>query len=211
MESHGSPDVEILNSNISFVVNLCTPERIVSFHRSQWRQMEPISYIDLSTPPNRSRRQLSSRRMTTAATSSDVVIVDEYPTSNARRQSADFISMDHGVIDITNVTEPPRVTQRHRKRIEQLPKTEEITISEIEEPKAKKGNSPTIKPQHDYSFDHALSCPICLDSPLKRDPTVTKCGHVFCRDCIETSLQNNRSCPMCKCRILQRQLIRMYV
>ncbi|XP_077208650.1 E3 ubiquitin-protein ligase RNF125 [Paroedura picta] len=43
------------------------------------------------------------------------------------------------------------------------------------------------------SFD----CAICLE--VLHQPVRTRCGHVFCRPCIATSLRNNRwTCPYCR-------------
>lgn len=42
------------------------------------------------------------------------------------------------------------------------------------------------------------SCPICLESTLKRDPVSTNCGHVFCQRCIAAALEVSKKCPMCK-------------
>eukprot|EP00758_Cryptobia_borreli_P011979 Tbor_TRINITY_DN5707_c0_g1::TRINITY_DN5707_c0_g1_i7::g.21012::m.21012 len=40
-----------------------------------------------------------------------------------------------------------------------------------------------------------LSCPICFD--LAFDPVVTdKCGHLFCRQCLETWMKKNKECPI---------------
>lgn len=43
----------------------------------------------------------------------------------------------------------------------------------------------------------ALRCPICMESALRRSPYSTKCGHIFCENCIKTALRNKKSCPMC--------------
>lgn len=54
-------------------------------------------------------------------------------------------------------------------------------------------------------------CPICYESILQREPTVTKCGHVFCRECILKSLAIVRKCPLCQCRVRMNQLLRIYL
>ncbi|XP_023596961.1 E3 ubiquitin-protein ligase RNF125 [Trichechus manatus latirostris] len=43
------------------------------------------------------------------------------------------------------------------------------------------------------SFD----CSVCLE--VLHQPVRTRCGHVFCRSCIATSLKNNKwTCPYCR-------------
>ena len=41
-----------------------------------------------------------------------------------------------------------------------------------------------------------LECPICLD--VFKTPIKTKCGHVFCKGCIEEALRHDPYCPTCK-------------
>lgn len=42
------------------------------------------------------------------------------------------------------------------------------------------------------------SCGICMSKIKKFELTVTKCGHIFCRTCIQTSINTNNKCPYCK-------------
>ena len=47
------------------------------------------------------------------------------------------------------------------------------------------------------------NCPICLN-PISSNPqqtTTTRCGHLFCRACLQKWLQQRRNCPMCKALI----------
>lgn len=46
------------------------------------------------------------------------------------------------------------------------------------------------------------TCPICLSCISKKENyTKTKCGHMFCFSCINTSLMSNHTCPMCRTNI----------
>jgi Zinc finger, C3HC4 type (RING finger) len=38
-------------------------------------------------------------------------------------------------------------------------------------------------------------CPLCCDLAI-RDPAITHCQHIFCRECIATALNQNSQCPM---------------
>jgi Zinc finger, C3HC4 type (RING finger) len=38
-------------------------------------------------------------------------------------------------------------------------------------------------------------CPLCCDLAFK-DPSITHCGHIFCRDCIATALNRQAVCPI---------------
>ncbi|XP_067104320.1 LON peptidase N-terminal domain and RING finger protein 1 [Osmerus mordax] len=41
-----------------------------------------------------------------------------------------------------------------------------------------------------------LECPLCIR--LFYEPVTTPCGHTFCKNCIERSLDHNLRCPLCK-------------
>uniref|UniRef100_A0A3P9HGD5 LON peptidase N-terminal domain and ring finger 1 n=1 Tax=Oryzias latipes TaxID=8090 RepID=A0A3P9HGD5_ORYLA len=41
-----------------------------------------------------------------------------------------------------------------------------------------------------------FECPLCIR--LFFDPVTTPCGHTFCKNCIERSLDHNLRCPLCK-------------
>ncbi|XP_061581792.1 LON peptidase N-terminal domain and RING finger protein 1 [Cololabis saira] len=41
-----------------------------------------------------------------------------------------------------------------------------------------------------------LECPLCIR--LFFEPVTTPCGHTFCKNCIERSLDHNLRCPLCK-------------
>lgn len=40
-------------------------------------------------------------------------------------------------------------------------------------------------------------CSVCLQNVIGRKPAVTKCGHLFCSDCIKQSIEEHKKCPMC--------------
>ncbi|KAG5672795.1 hypothetical protein PVAND_002888 [Polypedilum vanderplanki] len=43
-----------------------------------------------------------------------------------------------------------------------------------------------------------INCPICLESVIDRNPQSTSCGHIFCKNCLLSALQNAKKCPMCR-------------
>ncbi|XP_026187007.1 E3 ubiquitin-protein ligase RNF4 [Mastacembelus armatus] len=61
-----------------------------------------------------------------------------------------------------------------------------------------------------------ISCPICLDSYseiVERGRLVvsTKCGHVFCSQCLRNALISSHTCPTCRKRLTHRQYHPLYV
>ena len=53
----------------------------------------------------------------------------------------------------------------------------------------------------DYCFrhDNHFECSICYTS--KKEKTTTKCGHVFCKECIDKWTKDNHTCPICRSQI----------
>ena len=55
---------------------------------------------------------------------------------------------------------------------------------------------------NDYSFristdklEHEFQCTICLN-PIN-DCYITRCGHVYCKHCIEEAVNRHHRCPFC--------------
>jgi Ring finger domain len=48
----------------------------------------------------------------------------------------------------------------------------------------------------------AISCPICFDSVVPNNPVSTKCGHIFCKTCLNEALVRSHKCPMCMKKVL---------
>lgn len=58
---------------------------------------------------------------------------------------------------------------------------------------------------------NVLSCPICLEYlTSKRKPTSTRCGHVYCEECIQQTLTMSKKCPKCQAGITPKSCIRLY-
>lgn len=51
--------------------------------------------------------------------------------------------------------------------------------------------------ESESSEENSLRCSICLRSIINRTPATTKCGHVFCFDCLRQSVQIHKKCPNC--------------
>ncbi|XP_077428783.1 E3 ubiquitin-protein ligase RNF4 isoform X2 [Vanacampus margaritifer] len=61
-----------------------------------------------------------------------------------------------------------------------------------------------------------ISCPVCLDTYPEmvesgRLVVSTKCGHVFCSQCLRDALQRSHSCPTCRKRLTPRQYHPLYI
>ena len=49
------------------------------------------------------------------------------------------------------------------------------------------------------------TCSICFDT--LEDPTLTPCGHLFCKECLHMCLKAKPSCPMCKADLKGKELL----
>ncbi|XP_022935007.1 uncharacterized protein LOC111441975 [Cucurbita moschata] len=54
-----------------------------------------------------------------------------------------------------------------------------------------------------------LRCAICIEALVEE--TTTKCGHVFCKSCIETAIATQHRCPICRRKLRKRDIIRIYL
>ncbi|XP_055906381.1 uncharacterized protein LOC129941707 [Eupeodes corollae] len=56
----------------------------------------------------------------------------------------------------------------------------------------------------------ALTCAVCMDSVIGRQPSSTSCGHIFCHSCIMQAIRLTKKCPLCNCKLRQNQVHRVY-
>ena len=58
--------------------------------------------------------------------------------------------------------------------------------------------------------DNYNECPICLNNAHL--PVATKCGHIFCWDCIKNwvNIKGKMECPVCKNGINLNEVIKLY-
>ncbi|KAG8453414.1 hypothetical protein GDO86_000154 [Hymenochirus boettgeri] len=61
-----------------------------------------------------------------------------------------------------------------------------------------------------------VSCPICMDSypeiiQSKRLIVSTKCGHIFCSQCLRDALKNSLKCPTCRKKLNHKQYHPIYI
>lgn len=61
-----------------------------------------------------------------------------------------------------------------------------------------------------------VSCPICMDGYAEiihsgRLIMSTKCGHIFCSQCLQNSLKSTNSCPACRKKLNRKQYHPIYI
>jgi SNF2 family DNA or RNA helicase len=53
-------------------------------------------------------------------------------------------------------------------------------------------------------LDLEQNCSICFEQ--LNNPSLTSCGHLFCKDCLDMCLQFKKSCPMCKTDLTGKEI-----
>ncbi|XP_041714131.1 RING finger protein 4 [Coregonus clupeaformis] len=61
-----------------------------------------------------------------------------------------------------------------------------------------------------------VSCPVCMDTHAEiiesgRLVVSTKCGHLFCSQCLRDSLLRSHTCPTCRKKLTQKQCHPIYI
>lgn len=57
----------------------------------------------------------------------------------------------------------------------------------------------------------ALSCPICYEQlSSETKPMSTRCGHIFCAQCLEQTLRTAKKCPTCQRAVRFQNCTRLY-
>lgn len=54
-------------------------------------------------------------------------------------------------------------------------------------------------------------CPICLEQIKGENMVATKCGHLFCSQCISSSIDVNPICPLCKKNVTKGTLRKIFL
>uniref|UniRef100_A0A1A9UGM2 RING-type domain-containing protein n=1 Tax=Glossina austeni TaxID=7395 RepID=A0A1A9UGM2_GLOAU len=134
----------------------------------------------------------------------DVILISEtnevVVRSQRRSNSISTVSGQASNNDVQRTTRPRRRrTIDDQSSIRNAPSSLHHSRSPLSVT-AKKLNSPV-----------PFACPICLESTVQREPTSTRCGHVYCQSCILQAMQFNRKCPTCKATVVPKQLRRIYL
>ncbi|KAL5144044.1 putative RING finger protein [Glycine soja] len=72
---------------------------------------------------------------------------------------------------------------------------------------AKKTPEPPKEPE--APKEPVFNCPICM-SPLVEEMS-TRCGHIFCKNCIRAAISAQAKCPTCRKKVTKNSLIRVFL
>nr|XP_040030708.1 RING finger protein 4 isoform X1 [Gasterosteus aculeatus aculeatus] len=123
------------------------------------------------------------------------------------------------VVDLTNNDSVLLVDEGPQN--ERVPTGESYVVSSDEDEDAPPIANAAIMPSvqsnsSSRSTPGTISCPVCLDSYLEivesgRLVVSTKCGHVFCSQCLRDALTSSHTCPTCRKRLTHRQYHPLYI
>ncbi|KAK6493693.1 E3 ubiquitin-protein ligase RNF4-like [Huso huso] len=75
---------------------------------------------------------------------------------------------------------------------------------------------PVVNSSCSRATSGTVSCPICLDAYAEilqsgRLIVSTKCGHLFCSQCLRDALKHAHSCPTCRKKLTHKQYHPIYI
>lgn len=100
-------------------------------------------------------------------------------------------------VDLTNDDDDVQVLRTLRK----VPVVQFISNNTLLKSKVRKKRAPR-EPEITPAM---LKCQICQHLADKDTPLcATTCGHIFCEECLKTSLKHSNNCPNCRTKIKKR-------
>ncbi|SPP82838.1 E3 ubiquitin-protein ligase RNF4-like isoform X2 [Drosophila guanche] len=104
-------------------------------------------------------------------------------------------------------------TNRRRSHASSETPTAARATLDIDEsaPSAPKRKRKRKDKDQDMNPDDVYKCPVCLEIVRHREPFSTKCGHVFCRQCIETAIISFQKCPLCQQKLTLAKTNRIFL
>jgi SNF2 family DNA or RNA helicase len=94
-----------------------------------------------------------------------------------------------------------KVVEEYTEKIDNLDKKNQAYHMLLSNYRAKLTESKYVldtlqKITNNIDFNENENCIICYDT--MNEPTMTPCGHMFCKSCIQLCLNNKKECPICK-------------
>lgn len=138
----------------------------------------------------------------------------EEATKNARRNRRRAAPSVSGVVDVDSATGPSRI-KRRRTPYQTIINCETYINLEGDNNSPGKGkvvpSAPVAcaPPPPPPPKEPIFNCPVCMGPFLEE--TSTKCGHIFCKQCIKTAIGVQPKCPTCRKKTTARDLIRVYL
>lgn len=158
-----------------------------------------IDYIDLTKESPISARPSRSRQR---------MYAEDVPPNHNITESSNHYHRRHlsPIVLGTQLTHEKK--SRGERKVTHSKSTVEILVLDdtIEE------NEPSYTIESDDRKPIPLTCPICFESLSSNSkPITTRCGHVFCTECLNTYFRTAKKCPTCKSTITLKTCTRLYL
>lgn len=168
---------------------------------------------------NRAARQTASRAPDGDTTTPTETISVMDSTEDSVEEVVDLTceGSEATVVDLTtNNDSVLLVDEGHENR--RVPAGESYVVSSDEDEDASPVlSAASVSSAHTTrSTPGTISCPVCLDVYSEivesgRLVVATRCGHVFCSQCLRDALTSSHTCPTCRKRLTCRQYHPLYV
>ncbi|PON57243.1 Cdk-activating kinase assembly factor [Trema orientale] len=178
--------------------------------------------LDLNDPPVPSdygKAQANVHRQFQPQTSKDFEVIDDdvaiissRAKNNPSRNLEVRDAVDAGTEVNNNLTGASTSYPLHRHKRRRLVRNQAVLnwesyMNSEESPKVQTKNEPTLPASE--AVAPSFNCPICI-GPMSEE-TSTKCGHIFCKKCIEAAIKVQRKCPTCRHKLRMKDIIRIYL
>ncbi|OLY83034.1 E3 ubiquitin-protein ligase complex slx8-rfp subunit slx8 [Smittium mucronatum] len=138
-----------------------------------------------------------------------VEILDVTPKSiSIDGESFDATANQNLVLNVDDVTQNLHNSDIQKQKDKVLPGEAQVEPAENQESEDPNTFTKETSRGTDVEFKRraTFKCMICLDSPV--DSVLNKsCGHVFCENCIMTSIIASKKCPVCRKNLTEKTLI----
>ncbi|KAB5571026.1 hypothetical protein PDJAM_G00228160 [Pangasius djambal] len=183
----------------------------------------------MSSTTQRKRRTTStscsrrnSKRSRTQMSQASVETIDVIESD--RLSSEEVVDLtcegsEPAVVDLTNNDSVVLVDDGTQSR--RMQGTESYVLSSDDEEEPSPSLSPALLSSlhasaRARSTPGAVSCPVCMDAYAEiiesgRLMVSTKCGHLFCSQCIRDSLARAHNCPTCRKKLTYKQYHPIYI
>ncbi|WJX86561.1 hypothetical protein P8452_68858 [Trifolium repens] len=130
------------------------------------------------------------------------------PTERLQVPMVDFAENDDNVIEISSsaFVEAAANVRRIRRSMDYIQQIDGVYIN-LEEDTSEVIENATKAPESPK--EPSIICPICMGPSVEE--TTTRCGHIFCKNCIKSALTARRICPVCGVKATMRGLVRVYL
>ncbi|XP_067617616.1 probable serine/threonine-protein kinase nek3 [Eurosta solidaginis] len=206
--SSSSDDVVIVAPTDDDVVDLCTPpfqRNNVPRARNTYRRMLNTLGFGTNNHTNATtaaaRQRLVPSRRTLASFSSHSSSEPTQSSSTDARSSCSSVSTATSTTNVAVGSTTPSVGQYNLQKPSQTNNAPGAHFENM-------NNSGTTT---NSSGRVPFMCAVCMESCVNNQPTSTKCGHVYCSNCIRQAIRLTRKCPMCNTKVTANQLFRIYI